>query len=98
MPERKNLTEDEIHSALQSLHDWKVNSQHKLEREFTFKTFAEAFSFMTRVAFEAEHLNHHPDWSNSYNKVKVELMTHDSDGITAKDVALASRIEKINWA
>jgi 4a-hydroxytetrahydrobiopterin dehydratase len=93
----KTLNSDELHSALKSLAGWSLNSKGKLEREFKFKTFTEAFSFMARVAFEAEKMNHHPDWSNSYNKVKIELMTHDAKGVTEKDVALASEINRINW-
>lgn len=77
---------------------WKINSQNKLEREFVFRTFPEAFSFMTRVAFEAEDLNHHPDWFNSYNKVKIELISHDAGKITERDYELARRIDRINWA
>src|SRR5215210_6911286 len=91
-----SLTSQEIKTAvLQRLPSWKINSQNKLERDFVFKSFPEAFSFMTRISFEAERLNHHPDWSNSYNRVKIELVSHDSGGITEKDIELASRIEKI---
>jgi len=91
------LTSHETQHVLQDMKDWKLNSQNRLEAEFNFKNFPEAFSFMTRVAFEAERLNHHPDWSNSYNKVKIELTTHDAGGITGLDIELARRISKICW-
>jgi 4a-hydroxytetrahydrobiopterin dehydratase len=79
------------------MENWKENSNHKLERSFKFKNFKEAFSFMTRVAFEAEDMDHHPDWTNSYNEVKIELITHAAGKITEKDFELAKRIDKINW-
>jgi 4a-hydroxytetrahydrobiopterin dehydratase len=82
---------------VQKLPKWKVNAQGKLEREFAFRDFPEAFSFMARIAFEAEKLDHHPDWSNSYNRVRIELFTHDSRRITEKDAELARRIDAINW-
>lgn len=93
----KKLSAQEINSGLQALPSWKLNAQSKLEREFKFRTFREAFSFMIRVAFEAEEINHHPDWSNSYNRVKIELTTHDAGGLSEKDFELARRIENINW-
>ncbi len=87
----------DISQGLRSVPDWKINSQGKLEKEFTFKKFTEAFSFMTRVAFEAEQLNHHPDWFNSYNRVRIELFTHDAQCITDTDLELARRIDAIDW-
>jgi 4a-hydroxytetrahydrobiopterin dehydratase len=93
----KRLNSSEVEAKLGELQNWKLNGQNKLERELKFKTFAEAFSFMTRVAFEAEKMDHHPDWSNSYNQVKIELTTHDAGGITENDLELARRIDKINW-
>ena len=69
-----------------------------LEKTFTFGSFREAFSFMTRVALEAETMDHHPDWTNVYNRVTVRLNTHAAGSkITAKDVELARRIQKISW-
>ena len=67
---------------------WEVRDG-KLHREFVFGDFAEAFAFMTRAAAEAERLDHHPDWSNSWNKVVVDLVSHDAGEITSRDVALA---------
>ena len=64
----------------------------KLHRELTFKNFSEAFAFMTRVALAAEKLDHHPDWSNSWNKVVIDLVSHDKDGITERDHDLANAI------
>lgn len=66
-----------------------------LAKTFVFGGFPEAFAWMTRVAFEAERLNHHPDWSNSYRKVAVTLTSHDAGGLTAKDIALAQAMEKL---
>ena len=67
---------------------WAVNG-HVLRKEFVFADFAEAWAFMTRVADEAERLNHHPEWSNVYNRVDVLLTTHDAGGLTALDITLA---------
>ena len=63
-----------------------------LHRELAFADFSEAFAFMTRVALLAEAANHHPDWSNSWNKVVIDLVSHDAGGLTDRDVALATRI------
>ena len=63
-----------------------------LRREFVFADFAEAFAFMTRVAAEAERLDHHPDWSNSWNTVTIELSSHDVGHLTARDTKLATAI------
>ncbi|HET9091581.1 MAG TPA: 4a-hydroxytetrahydrobiopterin dehydratase [Acidimicrobiales bacterium] len=65
-----------------------------LEREARFADFVEAFSFMAAVALEAEKRNHHPDWSNVYNRVHIQLTTHDAGGITEKDLGLAEAIER----
>ena len=64
-------------------------------REFKFKNFAQAFGFMTSVALVAEKLNHHPDWSNSYNTVTIRLTSHDAGAVTDKDFELARRINNI---
>jgi 4a-hydroxytetrahydrobiopterin dehydratase len=65
----------------------------KLHREFTFADFSEAWAFMSRVALLAEKNNHHPDWSNSWNKVVIDLVTHDAGGITDRDRQLAEKID-----
>ena len=68
-----------------------------LHREFTFGDFSEAFAFMTRVALLAEKRNHHPDWSNSWNRVSISLSTHDAGGVvTEGDVALAEAINQLS--
>ncbi len=72
---------------------WKEEN-NKLTRQFEFKNFSEAFAFMTRVAIEAERLGHHPDWNNVYNKVEINLSTHDAGNtVTEKDRKLAGRID-----
>jgi 4a-hydroxytetrahydrobiopterin dehydratase len=74
---------------------WTENN-NKLSRKFSFKDFSAAFAFMTRVALEAEKMNHHPNWSNSYNTVEIELSTHDAgDIVTEKDRKLASKIDAL---
>ena len=73
---------------------WELGDQ-RLHREFTFDDFAEAFAFMTRVAAEAERLEHHPDWSNSYNTVTIDLVSHDEGGLTDRDVTLAEAINGV---
>ena len=74
---------------------WK-ETNNQLVRSFEFKDFIQAFSFMTRVAFAAEKMNHHPEWTNVYNKVEIRLSTHDAgDTVTEKDRKLASEIDKL---
>ncbi len=67
----------------------------RLHRELEFDDFEKAFAFMTRVAAEAEDLDHHPDWSNSYNKVVIDLVSHDAGGLTERDVRLANAINGV---
>jgi 4a-hydroxytetrahydrobiopterin dehydratase len=74
---------------------WKTENNALIE-EFKFKDFKQAFSFMTQIAFEAEKMDHHPEWTNVYNKVTIKLSTHDAGNIvTEKDLALAKKIDKI---
>jgi 4a-hydroxytetrahydrobiopterin dehydratase len=74
---------------------WKEEN-NQLKRSFQFADFVEAFAFMTRVAFAAEKMNHHPNWSNVYNKVEITLFTHDAnDSVTEKDRKLSKEIDKI---
>ena len=90
------LTEAERHKALDQLRDWlPVNNRDAINREFRFKDFNEAWGFMTRVALLAEKLDHHPEWSNTYNRVEITLSTHDAGGLTARDVALAKGIDAV---
>ncbi|MBI4625272.1 MAG: 4a-hydroxytetrahydrobiopterin dehydratase [Verrucomicrobia bacterium] len=91
------LTAAEIQAAQGSLPGWRLDG-NALAKTFKFGSFREALSFMVRAGFEAEELNHHPDWSNVYNRVEIRLTTHDAgDRVTAKDIELARRIQKISW-
>ena len=74
--------------------EWEVRDD-ALYREFRFPDFTQAFTFMTAVAFAAERMGHHPDWSNVYNVVRIRLTTHDAGGITEKDYALAAEISRL---
>ena len=71
-----------------------IDNDKKVNKLFNFQSFSEAFSWMTEVAFEAEKIDHHPDWTNIYNKVDVTLTTHDQNEITSKDLSLAEIMEK----
>jgi 4a-hydroxytetrahydrobiopterin dehydratase len=86
------LSDTEVQQRLAELPGWTLD-EGALHRELVFSDFSEAWGFMSRVALEAEHLGHHPDWCNSYNRVIVQLSTHDAGGITELDFALASHIE-----
>ena len=90
------LSESERNEALAGLAGWQYDKGRKgIARSFTFADFGEAFGFMARVALEAEKADHHPDWSNVWNRVDILLSTHSAGGVTAKDIALAGRIEAI---
>jgi 4a-hydroxytetrahydrobiopterin dehydratase len=89
---RPLLGAKELVDALRDLPGWELRDG-RLQRELTFADFAEAFAFMTRVAIAAEKLDHHPDWSNAWNRVAIALWTHDAGGITQRDVELARKIE-----
>ncbi len=91
---RVRLTEAEIQKSLAALPGWSIENG-KLHREWRFEDFNAAFGFMTRVALEAERMNHHPEWSNVWNRVVVDLVTHDAGGLTKNDVALAQKMEKL---
>lgn len=91
----KKLSEQEIQDRMKEIDEaWLVKSKF-LHRELLFKDFVEAFSFMTAVALIAEKSAHHPNWKNAYNKVTIDLTTHDSDGLTTKDFDLAKAIDKL---
>lgn len=90
----ERLTEAEIGSRLGDLTDWSL-ADGKLVREFRFPDFVRAFGFMTSAAMEAEKLNHHPEWSNVYNRVTVRLVTHDAKGITELDFKLARAMDAL---
>ena len=87
---RTRLSDDEIVRRIAEIPSFRREGD-KLLADFKFKNFADAFAFMTSVAFVAEKLDHHPEWSNVYNRVNVALTTHDSGGITELDFAFAAR-------
>ena len=90
------LTEAERDEALGRLPDWRYDGEAKaIRRGFVFADFSEAFAFMTRVALAAEKLDHHPDWSNVWNRVEIALTTHDTGGVTRRDLALARTIDRL---
>ncbi|MCJ2180960.1 4a-hydroxytetrahydrobiopterin dehydratase [Novosphingobium album (ex Hu et al. 2023)] len=89
----KRLSEQERGEALQALPGWAHDRERDaLVREFAFRDFVTAFSFMSAVALLAEKADHHPEWSNVYGKVSILLTTHDAGGLTSRDVDLARRI------
>lgn len=90
----KKMTEKEIEKKLEELDGWDY-VDGAIETTFEFKNFKEAFSVMTRIAFECEAQAHHPDWNNVYNSLHIRLNTHDANGVTEKDFKLASSIEDI---
>lgn len=96
---RQVLDDDEINAALTALNagrpaPWRLQAG-KLCKDYEFPDFAGAFAFMTRVAAEAERLDHHPDWCNVYRRVSVRLFTHDAGGITRLDCELAQRMDEL---
>jgi 4a-hydroxytetrahydrobiopterin dehydratase len=86
------LTDAEIAAALPDVPGWTRNGDG-IERQYKFADFTQAFGFMARVALLAEKADHHPEWSNVYNKVAIRLTTHDAGGISARDFALARAID-----
>lgn len=86
------LTPQVIAELSRDLPDWQCDGR-TLARDFKFRDFKTAFAFMTEVAAEADRADHHPDWSNVYDKVSIRLSTHDAGGLTDKDVALAQFID-----
>jgi 4a-hydroxytetrahydrobiopterin dehydratase len=92
----EGLTEAERADALDALPDWDYDDgRDAIVRRFTFADFSEAFAFMTRVALLAEKMDHHPEWSNVWNRVDVLLTTHDAGGLSHRDVAMAEAIEAL---
>jgi 4a-hydroxytetrahydrobiopterin dehydratase len=90
------LGETERNEALAGLAGWTWDAgRNGIAKGFAFADFGEAFAFMTRVALEAEKADHHPEWSNVWNRVDILLSTHSDGGVTAKDIALAGKIEAI---
>lgn len=91
---RKKMSESEIAAKLPTLNAWTLN-HGKLHRDFQFADFVEAFGFMTRAALIAESMNHHPEWFNVWNKVSVDLNTHDAGGVTEMDFTLAAKMDAL---
>ena len=94
MPKTVTLTETQIAEAVALLDGWQLRDG-KLRREFKFKNFVEACGFMSRVALLAEKMNHHPDWFNVWNTVRIALSTHEVGGLSNSDVELATKINAL---
>lgn len=90
----EKLSEEAITSALAQLHGWTRNGDG-IEKDWKLKDFTQAFGFMASVALLAEKADHHPEWSNVYNKVHIRLTTHDAGGLSARDFNLAKQIEAL---
>ena len=84
----RKLDNDEINIELSKLSNWELDND-RIRKTFEFKDFGDAFAFMTRMAIEIERINHHPEWFNVYNKIKVELTTHDVGGLSMYAFKLA---------
>jgi 4a-hydroxytetrahydrobiopterin dehydratase len=92
----EKLSVDMRARAIAGLKGWQeVAGRDAITRDFRFKDFSQAFGFMTRVALMAERMDHHPEWSNVYNRVTITLTTHDAGGLSARDVALAAHIDSL---
>ena len=92
----QKLTGDARKAALAKLGGWsEVKDRDAITKTFVFRDFNEAFGFMTRAALIAEKLDHHPEWFNVYNRVDILLTTHDCNGLSARDVTLAKKIDKL---
>lgn len=90
----EKLSPSDIEKRLEALPGWTYTGS-AIEKSFKFENFKATFSVMTRIAFECEALNHHPDWKNVYNQLHIALNTHDVQGITEKDLTLAKKIQEI---
>lgn len=92
----EKLSEKARQTLKEDLPEWQmVDGRDAIRRQFKFKTFNQAFAFMTRVAMQAEKLDHHPEWSNVYNGVDVILTTHDCDGLSERDITLARFMDRV---
>jgi 4a-hydroxytetrahydrobiopterin dehydratase len=92
----KKLTTDELPKLLAELKHWQLSADSSsILRSFKFADFNEAFGFMTRVAIKAQEMDHHPEWTNVYNKVEITLSTHTAKGLTERDITLAKFIDSI---
>jgi 4a-hydroxytetrahydrobiopterin dehydratase len=95
MAGREKLGNEELKATVDSLPGWKLQGD-KLYKQYTFADFAHAFGFMATAAVLIEKMNHHPEWSNVYNRVDVQLTTHDAGGVTARDIELARLLDNIS--
>ncbi len=89
-----HLTDHQVEMQLQDLPGWR-QEDNAIVKTFVFDDFIEAITFMTQVAFHAQEIEHHPEWTNLYNKVHVRLTTHDINGITSHDIRLAKRMQQV---
>jgi 4a-hydroxytetrahydrobiopterin dehydratase len=90
----QRMTDDDAHQRLQGSVGWE-RKDNTIAKQFRFADFTQAFGWMSSVALTAERLNHHPEWTNVYNRVDVTLTTHDANGLTPKDFELAAQMDKL---
>jgi 4a-hydroxytetrahydrobiopterin dehydratase len=90
----EKMTAQQIETSLNDLSGWELKDD-KLHRQLKFKNFVQAFGFMTQAAIVVEQMNHHPEWSNVYNRVTIDLTTHEVGGISQRDVELAQKINEL---
>ena len=88
------IEKNQLNNFLKKNPSWMIDNK-AIKKEFTFDNFVDAFGFMSKVALLSEKMDHHPNWQNTYNKVKIELSTHDKGGITINDINLAESIDKL---
>ena len=92
----EKLESKERNKILKTLKDWKkTRGRDSIEKNYIFKDFTSAFSWMARIALIAEKMDHHPEWFNVYNNLDIKLSTHDSGGVTEKDLTLAKNIDEV---
>ena len=89
------LSNKQLNECLEDLDDWSIENE-KLSKTFKFSSFIQAFGFMTQVAITSETMDHHPEWSNVYNRVEINLVTHSEGGITKLDIELAMKVDSIS--
>jgi len=88
------IEKNQLNNFLKKNPSWMIDNK-AIKKEFTFDNFVDAFGFISKVALLSEKMDHHPNWQNTYNKVKIELTTHDKGGITQNDIKLAESIDKL---
>ena len=88
------IDESQLTCFIKKNPSWSIYNK-SIKKEFTFNNFVDAFGFISKVALLSEKMDHHPDWQNTYNKVTIELTTHDKGGITTNDIKLAESIDKL---